>query len=69
MSVFKIERLVSSYWRVTAPVGYANVKRDRDGWCADIRNNDGDFLQYAGVWGTKREAVEAASRVLERMQE
>ena len=62
----KIECLLARYWRVSTADAYANVKHERDGWSVDIRNNDGDHIQWAGVWATKRDAVQSAVRTLER---
>lgn len=67
----KVVRFMAGFYRITAPLAFANVKKERNGefknkWCVDIRNNNGDIIQYAGVWNTKRDATEEAIRILGR---
>ncbi len=67
----KTTRFLTGYYRVSASDAFANVKLERHGehrgkWVVDVRNKSGDLIQYAGVWKTKREAVEEAQFVLRR---
>lgn len=64
-------RFLAGYYRITATDGWANVKKASEGehrgkWVVDIRNNSGALVQYAGVWNTKREAIDEAISVLNR---
>jgi hypothetical protein len=63
-----VSRLLAGYYRITADRGYANVKRDRETgkWHGDIRNNSGDLVRYAGIWKSKKDAVEEAQFILAR---
>lgn len=62
----KIEKLLGGWYRVSNGSYFSNVKRERTGkWSADIRrSNDGVLIQYAGIWITKREAIEEATSLL-----
>lgn len=63
------EKLLAGWYRVSSANHFCNVKREREGlfaklWSVDVHKNNGDLVEYAGVWKTKREAVEVATRVL-----
>lgn len=45
---------------------YANINKKGNEWHADIRNGLGELEQYAGIWNTKKEAIEEAVSILER---
>lgn len=54
-------------YRLVAPSGYySNIRRVGREWYADIRKPSGDLKRYAGIWRTRRDAVEEATSILER---
>lgn len=66
-----IKKFLSGYYRIEAPLGYGNVKLSRGPehkgkWLADIHNNSGDLVCYAGIWKTKKDAVEEVTNILTR---
>lgn len=67
-------KLLSGWYRVSGDEHFGNVKRERTGehagkWTADFRYRDsGDLIQYAGVWNTKREAVEEVEFLISRRE-
>lgn len=68
----KTTKFLHGWYRVTGKHYFSNVKltakRGTLGcWSVDIRySHSGELRQYAGLWDTKREAVEEAIRVIER---
>lgn len=65
-------KLLYGWYRVSGEHYFSNVKlsakRGTLGcWSADLRlRHSGDLIQFAGLWDTKREAVEEAKRLIER---
>jgi hypothetical protein len=65
-------KLLSGWYRISGQHYFSNVrltaKRGTLGcWSADLRvRSSGDLRQYAGLWDTKREAIEEAARLIER---
>lgn len=68
----KTKKLLNGWYRVSGEYYFSNVrltaKRGTLGcWSADIRKRDsGDLVQYAGLWDSKRDAVEEATRIIQR---
>lgn len=73
MASLKVQRQLAGFYKVYGVEHFANVKLETSGehkgkWCGDIRrNSDGALIRFAGVWNTKREAVEEAAFILERL--
>jgi hypothetical protein len=69
----KITKFLHGRYRVSGEHYFSNVtlsgKRGTLGcWSADIRRSDsGDLVQYAGLWDTKRDAVDEAKHIIARM--
>lgn len=69
MPKIKTTKFLSGWYRLSNGVCFSNVKLETRGefvgkWSADIRRANGDLVQYAGIWNTKREAVAEATRYL-----
>lgn len=66
----KVERWHAGFWKVFGKEYFANVRKDRKKrqWTVDIRNNSGALIRYAGIWKSKREAVDEALFVLGLME-
>jgi len=46
---------------------FGQVKREGRTWVAEIREtNSGDLMRYAGIWSSKRDAVEECESILQR---
>lgn len=66
----KIVKYASGFYRVSGENYFANVKLDSKDkkWHAEIRRrDDGVLVRFAGIWNTKKDAVEEAKFILERM--
>jgi len=70
MHVTPAKKLLAGYYRLSGNDYYANIKKSRDDgmWHAEIRNNDGKVVQFAGIWKTKKDAHEEAEMVLSHWQ-
>jgi hypothetical protein len=67
----KVVRFLAGFYRVTIEGGraYGNVKKNKETrmWEGEIRSElSSQILRYAGIWNTKREAVEEVVWILER---
>jgi hypothetical protein len=46
---------------------FGQIKRVGREWHAEIRRGgDGELMRYAGIWSTKRDAVEECASILSR---
>lgn len=65
-------RILAGWYQVSNGEYFGNVRRGReyDGelkskWYADIRKSStGDLVRYAGIWDSKRDAVEEVTHIL-----
>jgi hypothetical protein len=66
--VAKVSKFLKGWYRVSGEHHFSNVRLERSGeWFVDLRySHNGDLRQLAGLWNTKREAVEEAERVIAR---
>lgn len=44
---------------------FGQIKRDGREWKAEIRSRSGDLERYAGIWGTRKDAVDEVEHILE----
>lgn len=58
--VGKIRKHYKGCYRITVNNDFfGQIKKNGHKWHAEYRSNDGGHIvQYAGIWNTKREAVE-----------
>lgn len=63
-----LTKVLAGYYKLTAPSGFfSNIDRGDDGqWRADIRKPSGELKRFAGIWPTRRDAIEEASDILYR---
>lgn len=64
-------KLLNGWYRVSGEYHFSNIKRGRaygdTQWSADLRIREtGELVQLAGLWSTKRDAVEEAERLIDR---
>ena len=64
-------KFLSGWYRVSGQHHFSNVKRStaygRVQWSVDLRRgHDGELVQLAGLWDSKREGVEEAERIIAR---
>lgn len=60
-------KITKGFWRATMLDGrFSNIRRERDGWHADIRNERGELVRYAGIWPTLRDALDEVSFIFSR---
>ena len=65
MATYKMQREYSGCYRIHGPNGYySNIRKESDGWHADIRKPDGTLTRYAGIWKTLRDAGSEAGDIL-----
>ncbi len=61
----RFTRWMAGYYRLTAEVDFAGIRRQRDGWHVEIRDiTTGDLHRYGGIWPTLREAKAEAGYIL-----
>lgn len=66
----KVEKFSRGFYRMSGENYYASIKRNSEDkkWHVVIRRQtDGTLVRFAGIWNTKRDAVEEAEHVLGRM--
>ena len=63
--VLKLHRHYEGCYRSDAINGrFAQIKKDRSHWRAEIRNSNGDFIRPAGSWPTRRDAANECEHIL-----
>lgn len=63
----RLTQVVPGYYKLTADNGFfSNIRREGNKWHADIRKPSGEIKRYAGIWQTRRDAIEEAKDILTR---
>ena len=64
----KTTKFLAGWYRLTGEHHFSNIKLENDGlWSADLRyQHSGELVRYAGLWSTKREAVDEATYLISR---
>ena len=70
----KIETMAPGMYRIGDDEHFSNIRKGREyngeqtsKWYADIRKSDGTLQRYAGIWNTRKEAVEEAIGLITKM--
>lgn len=62
-------KMTAGRYRLSGHHYFSNVTRKPDGWHADLRREDGTLQQFAGIWRTKRDAIDEATHLIKRHDE
>ncbi len=69
----KLIKHADSFYRLCSDTHFANIRKGRkysdeqsSKWYADIRTTNGNLVRYAGIWNTRKDAIEEATWLLER---
>ncbi len=70
----KLIKHVDNHYRLISDTHFSNIRRgskysgeQSSKWYADIRTTDGNLVRFAGIWNTRKDAIEEATWIIERL--